>query len=111
MSQQMPLFDAVESELRKEEGMARAASPERRKRLLKWAKAVALEIASEKGRVSALDVAKWFDEKENINLSVILGNGMGSLFRGTGLVWSGRMEKNTRDVSHSRLVMVWEYPQ
>lgn len=99
----MNLFDAAESERRKDAGMALAAAS--REAILEVARERARFVARERGEVSMDDVVaalvvNGYDPAE-------LGNAAGSVFRGREWVWTGRFVKSARVASHSNLLRVW----
>jgi hypothetical protein len=99
----MNLFDAAESERRKDAGMALAAAS--REAILEVARERARFVAREHGEVSMDDVAaalvvSGYDPAD-------LGNAAGSVFRGSEWVWTGRFVRSSRVASHSNLLRVW----
>ena len=101
------LFDALEAERRKEQGMAAAASLPFRKALLAIAQSHALRIAHERSEVTSDDVYAAM-EMESPGSWTALGNAAGSVFRHPGLRFSGRYAQSRRPSSHARMVKVWE---
>lgn len=99
-------FDAVREEKAKERGIAAAA--DLRPGLLRLAREIAINIALEKGEVTADDVqAKLLIYGFN---SSDLGNAAGAIFR-KGFVWTGRFYKSERAGAHRNLLRVWRRDQ
>lgn len=97
----MTLFDEVEAERRKEEGMRRAA--EARPALLALAQEIAARIARDTGAVDADDVAM---QMHLLGASYeALGNAAGSVFR--GMEWTGEVRKSCRPSTHGRVIRIW----
>lgn len=99
----MNLFDAAESERRKEAGIAVAA--EGREYLLEIARDRARLVARERGEVTMDDVvaalvADGFDPAQ-------LGNAAGAVFKGKEWAFTGRFVRSARVASHSNLLRVW----
>ncbi len=97
------LFDAVEADRLKEEGMARAVEWTN-KELFELAHQIALNLAKRSGRVTADEVyeamlIRGIDPKP-------LGNAWGSVFR-KGFTFTGEWRKSTRTTNHGRYVRVW----
>lgn len=97
------LFDAVESDRRREQGMQLAA--DHRRELLVIARTIAVEIAGarEDRTCTADDVAR---ELERRGLEQ-LGNAAGSLFTGKGWRWTGEFVKSERKNAHRNLLRKW----
>ncbi len=98
------LFDSVEADRLKEEGMARAVSPEYRRILVGNAKHVAHQIALFRGEVTIDDVHHWMTMR--MLSPQFLGNGAGSIFRGKSWECVG-WKKSTRISNHSRMIRIW----
>lgn len=100
-----PLFDAAESERRKQEGMALAAENPDREYLLEIARDRARLIVRERGEVTMDDVVAML-VRDGFDVSV-LGNAAGSVFKGKEWEFAGRFVKSARVANHSRLLRVW----
>ena len=95
------LFDAAESQRRKDDGMAIAA--EARPTDLELAKVIAFELANSEGHVhSDMVMKKMF---ENYGIST-LGNAAGSLFKGKEWWFTGLRIKSERKSAHRRELKV-----
>jgi hypothetical protein len=101
---QPSLFNSTASEEARIAGMAQAA--DNKAGLLRYARKLAVEIAKEKGVVSADDVQEALAAK---NISVhALGNAAGSLFVDRKVwEWTGQFIKSKRAHSHSNLIRTW----
>lgn len=99
----MNLFDAAESERRKEAGIAAAA--EGRDYLLEIARDRARLVARERGEVTMDDVVAAMLE-DGFN-PADLGNAAGAVFKGKEWVFTGRFVRSARVASHSNLLRVW----
>jgi hypothetical protein len=98
----MNLFDAVEAERRKEEGIARAAAA--RPTVLAVARDVARWLGAVQGTVTSDDVAY---RMASLGYSYEdLGNAAGSVFRG-GFEWTGEVRASERASTHGRVIRVW----
>jgi hypothetical protein len=100
-----PLFDAAESERRKQEGMALAANNPERSDLLELARDRARCIVRERGEVTMDDVVQRLVQ-DGYDVSG-LGNAAGSVFRGKEWEFAGKFVKSARVANHSRLLRVW----
>ena len=101
------LFDALESETRKQDGMSLAAA--NRRELLERARALAVRIAlsRESRECTADDVQEALHAAgESVHA---LGNAAGSLFAGRAWEWTGRFVKSRRIHAHSNLIRSWKY--
>lgn len=99
----LPLFDSQLSEQAKETGMNQAA--EAKKALLKYARELAIKLASGGKEISADDVQKALYE-QGINIHA-LGNSAGSLFAGKQWEWTGRRIKSIRQHAHANEIKIW----
>ena len=98
-------FDLVESERRRDLGIAQVEDAFCRRRLMKEARRLALEIASRRGSVTADDV---FAEMYKRGLHPeLLGNAAGGLFRSKEFVFFGEWKKSSRVSNHARMNRVW----
>ena len=100
-----PLFDAAESERRKQEGMALAANNPEREDLLTLARDRAKIVVRERGEVTMDDVVLRLAQ-DGYDVSA-LGNAAGSVFRGKEWEFTGKFIKSARVANHSRLLRVW----
>ena len=98
----MTLFDLIEAERRKEEGMARAADA--RATALALAKQYAVTLAETHGEITSDDVALAMEQDGHRYED--LGNAAGSLFRGR-FEWTGRTATSARVSTHGRIIRVW----
>lgn len=100
----LPLFDGLESERRKTDGMVRAA--DNKNKLLSVAREIADDLVSRfPAGITADDVVhelveRGFDER-------CLGNSAGALFKARQWVWTGEFRKSKRAHAHSNLLRVW----
>lgn len=97
------IFDAIESDRLKHEGMARAAR--NRSPLLDIARDRARRIAQERGEVTMDDVAERL-VNEGFDIA-LLGPAAGSVFTPSEWEFTGRFVKSARVANHSRLLRVW----
>lgn len=102
----LPLFDAVASADARDAGIGLAASPAGRQFWLRDAKETARKLARRKGEISADDVVEFYAEND-VDLTGVLGNAMGGLFRGAEWEWTGKYIKSARVHAHSNLLRVW----
>jgi hypothetical protein len=98
----MNLFDHAQAQLRKEEGMQKAASA--KSGLLAVAQTHAVRIAKNLGTVNSDQVAQsmadhGFRYEE-------LQNASGSVFRGD-FEWTGQVTASQRPSTHGRMIKVW----
>lgn len=100
------VFDSTLSERAKEEGIARACSPEERLDWLDEAKAAAVHIGRLQDEVSMDDVARLFFLEDGIDICSILGNSCGSIFRSKYWERVG-FKKSERVRRHSNIISVW----
>jgi hypothetical protein len=105
MTQGQLTFDLSEGERRKEDGITQAEDAYSRRSLIVIARKIALDIASDRGSVTADDVFMEM-EKRNLNPE-LLGNAAGSLFRGKEFVFFGDWKKSARVSNHARMNRVW----
>lgn len=97
---QRGLFDAPESERRKRDGMARAASGH--EEWLAYARRVAVRLAREQGSVSADDLrAAGVETPEGVSFNI-----WGSVFNDSRFVFAGYC-KSKRPEAHSNLIRRW----
>ena len=96
-------FDAVESERRKHDGMAVAASA--RLAMLHKAREIARDLARRHGTVH-MDMVNMELERRGID-PCRLGPGAGSLFKSLEWEFTGEFVKSARMTNHSRLLRVW----
>jgi len=99
----MDLFDAAESERRKQEGMARAAAA--KPLLLQYARDLAVSLAYRHGevnmdQVNAMMVMAGIPEDA-------LGPAAGAVFKSKEWEFTGKFIKSSRVTNHSRLIRVW----
>lgn len=101
---QSDLFDAVEAERLKEEGIARAVEWTQ-KDVLAYAQSAAYLHAERFGTVTVDDVYQrlimWKYDPS------LLGNAAGSIFRGKSWEFTGEWRKSTRTTNHGRYIRVW----
>ena len=97
----MTLFDEVEAQRRREEGLALAASA--RPALLKIAQGIARDIAAKVGAVDSDDVAMEMMLRGHSYDA--LGNAAGAVFR--GMEWTGEVRQSHRVSTHGRAIRVW----
>ena len=103
MTTQTDIFDAKESQARKEEGMAVGAM--NRAEVLHLARCVAVEIArAGDGTCHADQVGRVLKRRYGINS---LGAAAGSIFKGGDWEFTGEFVKLARKTNHSRLLRVW----
>jgi hypothetical protein len=99
----LPLFDRAASIAAKDEGIKRAA--DNKASLLAFARKQAIEVAREKGEITADDVqARLFEKGISVRA---LGNAAGSLFRGKQWEWTGRFKLSERVHAHRNPLRVW----
>jgi hypothetical protein len=96
------LFDGVESDRLKEEGMKAAA--ENAITPLELAREIAYELAMKHGTVNADMVGHELWIRHGIKT---LGPAAGSLFKGDKWQWTGEYMKSERKKNHSRMLRVW----
>lgn len=101
-SAQSGLFDAKESERRKQEGMALAAANKLTE--LELARKVATDYAKKHGTCHADQVGMILKNQYGINT---LGPATGSIFRTKEWVFTGLWVKSQRKSNHSRMIRVW----
>ncbi len=101
-----PLFDAAAAIVEREAGMAKAAAA--RPVLLAEAKRIAMEVALQRGSVTADDVAARM-AANGLDYAA-LGNASGSVFRGP-FVWTGEVVTSQRVSTHARAIKVWRLKQ
>jgi hypothetical protein len=101
-----PLFDAATAIVQREAGMALAATA--RPTLLAEARRIAMQIALQRGTVTADDVAARM--VANGMDYAALGNASGSVFRGP-FVWTGEVVTSHRVSTHARAIKVWRLKQ
>jgi hypothetical protein len=103
---QPSLFDEVESQRRKDEGMKAAA--EAQPSLLALCRTVAVEIAV--GRpdrtLTADDVGRVMWQRHDVDGLGPIG---GSIFKGSDWVFTGQRIKSVRKRNHARELKVWRY--
>jgi hypothetical protein len=104
-------FNAVESERLKEEGIEKATTPDFRQELLRDAKSIAIDLCTTAGTVTADDVSWFFETERGIDLAGILGNAMGSLFRGSRWEFTGDLVHSSRKSRHRNLIRVWKFKE
>lgn len=96
------IFNAAESEARKNDGMKRAARA--RTSLLTIARGIAVDLAKDgDGTCNADQVAHELHRRGLGNL----GNAAGSLFKGGRWEFTGAFVKSKRAHAHSNLLRVW----
>ena len=93
---QPELFNALESQARKDAGMQLAAEAQAAN--LSQARIYARAYALKHGTVTADDVGREYPD---------LGPAAGSLFRGGAFKWTGEFAKSARTTNHGRLLRVW----
>ena len=98
-----PLFDPVEGDRLKNEGMERAITIHRED-WLAIARRIAGDLAKQ-GDTTIDDVGEAFYRAYGVAMNDALGNASGSIFR-TGFRRVG-YRKAERTMSHSRIVSVW----
>lgn len=99
----MTLFDLVEAQRRRDEGIDRASEAHRT--LLAQAQAIALELTAYGREVTSDEVAA---EMQARGLAYdALGNAAGGVFRSPLLEWTGAMRPSSRVSTHARLIRVW----
>lgn len=96
-------FNFTESIEARDAGMKVAA--DNRTSLLDHARKIAVEIAKDKGVVTADDVQRRL-ERQGIDVHA-LGNAAGSLFRGKHWRWTGELRQSARVHAHGNLLRVW----
>lgn len=101
-----PLFDYVESQRLRDEGIEIAA--ENAGSVVLRVQTIARELGRRQRFVTADDVVREMTVR-GINAKE-LGNGAGSMFRGRDQ-WrdTGRVVKSVRIAAHARKITVWEY--
>lgn len=101
------LFDALASEAEKEIGMAAAA--ESRRRLLEFARGIAVKVAmSRADRCVTADDVQAALVQHGVGVRS-LGNAAGSLFVGKCWQWTGEFVKSARVHAHRNLLRRWKY--
>jgi hypothetical protein len=96
------LFDAIESQAKKDEGMVLAA--EAGEDALVMARQIAIQIArSRPSRECHADDVGLEMEKRGISL----GPAAGSIFKGGGWEFTGRRVRSARKKNHARELKVW----
>jgi len=98
------IFDAIEADRLKHEGMHRAAHA--KSALLEMARDRARRIAQEQGEVTMDDVMQRLVH-EGIDPTA-LGPAAGSVFKNAEWEFTGRFVKSARITNHSRLLRVWK---
>lgn len=99
------IFNLAEGDRRRDSGVDQAADAYCRRTLISAARNIAIEIADERGSVTADDV---FAEMDRRNLKPeLLGNAAGSLFRGKEFVFLGDWKRSARTTNHARMNRVW----
>ena len=98
-----PLFDAAESERRKEEGMALARLD--KGKTLQVAKELAETLCRNNGTVTTDDIA-YEMHRYGMDYSV-LGNAAGSIFKGKQWEWTGQCTRSDRVLRHRGVIRVW----
>lgn len=104
---QLEIYDAAESERLKQKGMDISAKS--RKQLLRDARKIAVDLAHQNmGLCNADDVGRYALEVWEVDLALLLGPAMGSLFKDKK-VWqfTGERVKSSRVKNHSREIKVW----
>lgn len=99
----MTLFDLVEAQRRRDEGIDRASAA--RGCLLAQAQVIALELTLFGQEVTSDDVAAEMQRRGLAYES--LGNAAGGVFRSPLLEWTGAMRQSSRVSTHARLIRVW----
>ena len=94
-----PLFDALEGQRLKEQGMSLAAG--KRHDALESAKDWAKYLAKREGEITIDHV---YAECPLVDL---LGNAAGNVFRGPDWEFTGKWVKSTRVSNHGRFIRVW----
>ena len=106
MSNVTDLFDWLESDRRKEEGMEIAAH--NRGELLEIARQIAVDIAlSHPCRECHADAVGR--EMRDRGYPTELGPAAGSIFKGGDWEFTGRRKKSARVTNHSRELKIWRY--
>ena len=104
---QPDLFDAVESERLKEEGIERAADS--KQDLLTFARDVAWAICRRDGTVHADKVARYLEDEGHPQL----GPAAGALFKEKretwAWEWTGEWHASERIKNHGRLQRIWKF--
>lgn len=100
------LFDALESERAKQEGMRVAA--DNRLDVLALARSIASDLGAQHGEVHADMVGRVLKDSYGIET---LGPAAGSLFKTDQWEFTGRFKKSARVTNHSRLLRVWRFKQ
>jgi hypothetical protein len=95
-------FNAKKGQALKERGMAKAAAKDRA--WLPLARAFAIRYARKHGEVTSDIVQKYWPRPSNIHPNVT-----GSLFRGSGLVHTGRYVLSKRVAAHRRAIAIYRY--
>ena len=91
----------------KREGMAQACSPEYRKKLLEYARELAVHIALNYGTVNAEEVRQRFITHQGVDKWLKLGNAAGSIFRGPQWRFTGQYVPSGIVSRHGAMVRVW----
>lgn len=102
----LPLFDAQESERRKETGITLATNVPNREAAIQEAREVARHLARQTGTCTADDVVRYYAQR-GVSIHARLGNAMGGLFRGNEWEWTGSFIKSQQVRNHARLQRVW----
>jgi hypothetical protein len=97
------LFSLSQSLANKDAGIAQAAA--NKASLLKYAKRLAVDLAREKGVITADDVAFELHRK-GISIHA-LGNAAGALFKGGDWQFTGEFVRSTRSHANGNLLRVW----
>ena len=102
----MPLFDAMESEQRKQQGIQQ--TEDNKRSLVEFARTLAVRIAlSRFDRCCHMDLVQAALIDHNISERA-LGNAAGGLFRAHFWRWTGRRIKSQRAHAHANEIKVWE---
>ncbi len=91
----------------KEQGMARACSPQYRKAMLDYARSIAFGHAILHGTVTAEDVRVKFIARQGLDDWLMLGNAVGSLFRGGQWRPTGEFVKSGIVSRRAGMLRVW----
>lgn len=97
-------FNAKKGQALKERGMEKAAENARDKAWLPLARAFAVRYAMKHGEVTSDIVQRHCPRPKSIHPNVT-----GSLFRGSGLVHTGRYVLSSRVAAHRRAIAVYRY--
>lgn len=103
MTEQLSIFDAIESQRHRDDGMALAA--DNRAALLHEAREIAKDLAKYGREISADDVQAEL-VKRGYGVKA-LGNAAGSLFAGRDWQWTGRRVKSKRIHAHANELKTW----